>query len=370
MKRLIPAITITMMGLQLPVAAWGSRNNGPRSPNQNTQEVPNTPGLKRQDNRHWLIEADYLFWKPVMENSEFALKTTTQDNPAYTVTTKSVLKQPSFHLSSGVRLGLGGYSSDSWDVSLRGTYLYSGASRHPKIDTTEVQTVTPEWFTANNGVAGQRAVSQWKMNFYLLDLSIGREYFLTKRFSTHPFIGIRGAAIYMSNRNHYDSIFTVNAAPVTAPQTFKAKENIWGIGPRIGLDLNFYVSSEWAFVGGFAGSLLCTHYNVKEKFYGDALTGSTLDPIYLTLRQKNNLGRANLDAYFGVEWSHWFNSNNNRISIGLAFEAQQWFNLNQFFSLDFLNGGGGRANVANVAVNKNHGDLSLVGGTVHLQVDF
>ncbi len=359
---------LALLSLQAPIhASWTSKGK----PKQKKQEAPppNTPGFNVQDNRTWFVEADYLLWKPTLEDTGFALKGTGSTNSTTgAVVGKESIKQPSFEWSSGARLGIGGYTHDSWDVGFRGTYLYSDASKTLHADPTKNQIIAPQWFSSIFGTQGTKATANWQMNFYLLDFTIGREYFLTKRFSAHPFIGLRGAAILLKDHSHFQSNFQASAAAIFAvSDRFRAKQNIWGGGPRIGFDLNFYVCTDWAFVGGLAGSLLYTNYHVREQFKGFyAPTTTTIAPFKLKGSQSSNFGRGNLDAYFGFEWSRWFNKGQNRVTIAVTGEAQEWFNLNQLFSLEAVTPNNG----LDIQTDKNHGDLSLLGGTLHFQIDF
>jgi hypothetical protein len=370
MKKQISIISLlTLLSLQAPVqAAWASKNR----PDPKKDEItppPNTPGFKLQDNRTWYIEADYLFWKPNLEDTSFALKGTGSTNSTTgAVVGKEKIKQPSFDLSSGARLGLGGYTNDSWDVGFRGTYLYSDAHKTIHAHPENNQIIAPQWFSSIFGTQGTKATADWRMNFYLLDFTIGREYFLTKRFSVHPFIGLRGAAIFFKDSSHFRSNFqSSSTSSFAVSDRFSAKQSIWGAGPRIGFDLNFYVACDWLFMGGLSGSLLYTNYRVSERFKGFyAPTTTTIAPFNLKGKQSSNFGRGNIDAYFGFGWSHWYNNGSTRVTIALSFEAQEWFNLNQLFSLESVT----PTNRLDIHADKNHGDLSLIGGTLHFKIDF
>jgi hypothetical protein len=380
MKQFIPAITlITLLSLQMPVQATWSSKRKPLSKEEEKAQTK-TPGFNLHDNRSGLFELDYLFWKPQMEDCHFGLKTTETTDAAGTTTAKARLKQPSFELSSGVRLGFGGYSSDSWDISARGTYLFSDASKHTNANPSNGVVSVPNWYGSIFGLNGISAHDRWQMNFALLDLSIGREFFLTKRFAVHPFIGLRGAIINQKDLVKYSALYTltqlVGTLQVMGDTKFRAKSNIAGVGPRAGFDLNFYVARDWAFLGGLAGSLLYTHYSTTEKFFGFQVSSGTpqvLNQFNLKVKDSSNFGRANLDAYIGFGWNHWFDNGKKRLAVALAFEAQQWFNLNQWFALDLTSNAGALPttnNPLNIRADKKHGDLSLVGGTVHFQFDF
>ncbi len=380
MNKLVPAITlIALISIQNPVhATWASKNKDKAA--KEKAQAP-TPGLAVNDKRSFFIEADYLLWRPQLEDASFTIKeTTTTGTGSESVQMK--LKQPNYNLSSGARLGIGGYNSDSWDVGLTGTYLYSQSHKKVHSNTADNQQLVAQWIPSIFGNPVSRAIANWQMNFYVADFAIGREFFLTKRFAVHPLIGLRGFNINQKLKNKFTGIYQEGSstAPtaVTLSTKFNAYQNIWGIGPRLGLDLNFYLNNNWAFIGGLSGSLLYSNYSIKEKFNGfrdlEATGTLTISRFNGKIKDNAHLGRANLDAYFGLGWDKWFNSGKNRVAVSLSFEASQWFQMNQWLNLEISNFDDSIPNSLDrddtIMAEKRHGDLSFIGGTLRFQIDF
>lgn len=379
MKKIIPAIAlIALINIQPAEAAWTAKNK-----QDNSKETPQakTPGFNVKDERTFFLEADYLLWRPQLEDATFALKGGGTRNSGNGPATLNIdLKQPSFNLSSGVRVGLGGYNSDSWDVGLKGTYLYSQSTKtiHTPSDN-QLQQIIGQWIPSIFG-QGFKGVAHWQLNFYVADFAIGREFFLTKRFAVHPFIGLRGFDIEQKLINNFTGIFQEGST--TAPTTvslkgnIKSYQNIWGVGPRLGLDLNFYLTNTWAFLGGLSGSLLYSNTHIKQKVFGhrddEDNNFITLFPLSAKVKDHATFGRANLDAYFGLGWDKWFNQGKNRVAISAIFEASHWFQINQWVDIDvttFDDNNNNRGDFT-IMTEKRHGDLSFIGGTLHLQLDF
>lgn len=384
MKKFIPAMTlVSLLSFQASVdAAWNAKNKA-----NDKEVVPNTPGLNVHDDRTFFLEADYLLWRPQLEDTHFALKGSQVGGGGNSTGPQSLtfaLKQPSYDLSSGVRLGIGGYNGDSWDVGLRATYLYADAQKHVSANPDKKQQTIGQWVPSVFGEKGTKSVAFWRMNFYVFDFAIGREFFLTKRFAVHPFIGLRGFVIDQKLRNIFKGSFEVDVTSTTdidVPATgrFKAEQDIWGVGPRLGLDLNFYLNTNWAFLGGLSGALLYSNHHTTQKTFGHLTeTDSTglrvLNEFNIKAKDKSIFGRANLDAYFGLGWDKWFNKGKNRVSIAALFEASHWFQMNQWFDTDvtvFNNNNNNNGNDdTTIMAEKRHGDLSFIGGTLHFQIDF
>lgn len=382
MNKLIPAIAlVALINFQPAEAAWTAKN---KQKNSTEAAQANTQGFNVKDDRTFFIEADYLFWRPQLEDATFTLKGTGSTNSSGGPTNLDInLKQPSFNLSSGARLGLGGYNSDSWDIGLKGTYLYSESTKTIHASRADREQMVAQWIPAIYG-EGTKGTARWQLNFYVADFAIGREFFLTKRFAVHPFIGLRGFNIQQKLRNNFTGNFEEGSetAPteVSLNGTFKAYQTIWGVGPRLGLDLNFYLTNSWAFLGGLSGSLLYSKTHTKQKMFGhlDDTEDNiiTIRTINAKVKDHSTFGRANLDAYFGLGWDKWFNQGKNRVAISLTFEGSHWFQINQWLDLDVTNfdndnnGNNNRDDDFHIAAEKRHGDLSFIGGTLHFQLDF
>ena len=145
--------------------------------------------------------------------------------------------------------------------------------------------------------------------------------------------------------------------------------DVRGVGPRAGIDFNYYFASEWAFKGGISGAFLYCSYNVVQKTSGWQVVSSVTSASQFKLKDKDQLVRTNFDGYFGLGWERWVNKNRNRLSLALLCESSYWFGINQLMDLEQLTSDATNPNTVFVA-EKRHGDLSFFGGTLHFQVDF
>lgn len=314
------------------------------------------------DDRKGIFELDYLFWKPFQEDLNFAIRTTTSTEGSTTYQ-KYRPKSPSFNLSSGFRLGFGGYTGDVWDVKASGTYLYSQASKESIAQTAE--TLSPSLFPILAGQNGVSSSASWRLNFGLLDLTLGRETYLTPKFNIHPFIGIRTAWI----REKFGVKFkgTANSV-VTALHTAKTSttNNVWGIGPRAGLDSDYYFAQNWAFRGGLSGAVVIGNFSATQNLSSETATPGNV--LKANLKDHQEIVRTNLDGYLGIGWDMWFDNNSKRVYVAVLCETSYWFGINQLMDLNISDVG--TAPAQSVVAEKRHGDLALFGGTIHFQLDF
>lgn len=356
-------------------AAWPVYRNQATS-----QESYPTPGFNNEDNRRGFISGDYLYWVPHQDDLFYAASQTT-DTSSPVAETHNKYKQPHFDWSSGFRLSVGGYTSDSWDIGLTGMYIHSDAHSHTHVPPKAIGQIVPGFNTNLFSTDALKSHASNHLKFGTLDFSIGREFFLTQRFAIHPLIGLRGFHMSQRYHAHYLSAFTMIDLPLPATilkASFKAKNSTYGIGPRAGIDIKFYMTEHFAFLGGLSGSLLWGTYRVHQRFFGRESTIIVVDgvnefifaPSILKTSEKNASLRTNIDAYFGLGYDVWFNCDKNRFYVALLFEASEWFAMNQFndtFSTTPLNSSIATISIAGL---RRHGDLGFVGGTLHLQIDF
>ena len=94
----------------------------------------------------------------------------------------------------------------------------------------------PEW-PFNFAAKTFRDVSaNWRLLHNAFDLELGRAYYITKALSLRPHWGLRGGWI----NQKFKSCFSTETTHVDryTKCDFHAKNNYWGIGPRVGIHAN------------------------------------------------------------------------------------------------------------------------------------
>ena len=373
---------LSLLTLQTNVhAVWGSKKEKEKEEPKDTT----VQGRHIPDERRVFIEADYLFWVPSQENLIYASKAklSTADGSGNGITGISGrIKTPSFELSSGVRVGLGGYTSDGWDVNARATYLYSDTKSIHHANTAEGQALLPAFIPLVLGSIANKATASWQLNAWIFDLNLGREYFLTRRLTIHPFIGLRGAMFNQAFRTTYNANFSQSNGRTTVNEEhttgIRMHNDFAGAGPRAGLDSSFYLSKRWSLLGGVSGTVYYGQYQVKSN--GDGFNGDNngsantprIRPLTVNYKNKGHLVRTNMDAYFGIGWDHWYNNGKNRVYLALVTEGSYWWGINQLCDTDLTLNNDSNSNSNDFSSNfqKRNGDLGFFGGTFHFQLDF
>jgi len=357
----------TLIALSTQLHSWGTQTNlriqQPQPENKvviqpTKAEVHHEPP---KDCRSGLVEVDYLFWKPFQEDMNFALRLKGSSNDDDTrFRLKLRPESPHFDLSSGVRLGFGGYTSDKWDVKIRGTYLHSSTQKNSHFEDA---LLNPSFFPTLEGSSGPEAIVHAKLTFGLVDLTLGRETSLTKKFTIHPYIGIRNVWIRETLRGFFEP-------ELSLPSHYKYINNVWGLGPRTGMNSSYYFARNWSIQGGLSGAFVLGNYQAKQNLHSEIEGSNPIEFLHTILKDSHGIIRANLDAFLGLGWDYWFNKNKNRVYIALLCETSYWFGINQLMDFNSYQTDNGKTIVNGALINKRHGDLAFFGGTLHFQLDF
>ena len=324
------------------------------------------------------MEETYLFMKPYEDDNDYATKLTTDGSLASGLSMRMKLEKPDFDWYSGARIGVGRYlaNHDKWDISLYTTYFYANEESESSPNRSKGSLLTPLWSSSFDGGATHGKVS-WRLNYFTWDLSIAREYSLLKTFIAHPFIGLRAALIYKDTAAKYSDSFEDSSLQVSRSlkDRFKASDDFWGIGPRLGVDLQFNMRHGWSFLGNLSGALIYGQYNLHEEISNRVTTFGNQVKTKFHNKDVRYTVRANLETGLGIGWETWLNRHTVRLAPSVLFEATCWFDTNQLFvpkpTTTFTTYPHPPTfTTANFSNFRRQGNLILMGFSFNLQADF
>jgi len=143
------------------------------------------------------VTADFLWWK-AQENDLIVGFNQTVNNPAPDAAIGSVIRHnPKW--KPGFRVGLGfNPSYDGWDVYFNWTWYrnsntrnYSVTAAGPAVAGTVNQGIVSFWLNPNdNGIP--TASSRWRILLNMIDLELGRDYYVSCGLSLRPYAGCEG----------------------------------------------------------------------------------------------------------------------------------------------------------------------------------
>ena len=222
------------------------------------------------------------------------------------VSTKVYDLDPEFNW--GYFLGFGYMISDNYDVQATWQQLNANSS-----DTTSAVGADPgvaALITAN-GLAADldpgetfSAHSSETNDFQAFDANLGIYHQFTESLSSRIFAGLRYAKI----TSDIDNTYTTNAADIRA-ETFHENfdSSFSGVGPAVGMDLEYEIWDTIAIVGGFSAAFLVGDQDSKNDVYVDvqdiSFTNKTTTNTRIIPALSGKLGAKYEIPYSMNDWS-------------------------------------------------------------------
>ncbi len=255
------------------------------------------------------------------------------------------------HFRPGFRIGLGGNMGyDEWDLFLNWTWFKStarGSKQGALLTLWSHPEVSDE---LGNPQGATSAKARWHLHLNLLDLEMGRAFWVGKHCSLRPFIGARAAWIDQHFHIHYDL--------TTTPETdshLSAVSNFEGGGVRTGVDTRWALLGGWSFYGLASASLLYGFYDADfHQTWESQKIANARDGFH----QASSTAQLEL----GVRWDTYLHKDRYHIGLYAGWEQNIWFSLNKmnhFFG-----------NLSQGNLEQMNTDLTLSGGTFGVRFDF
>ncbi len=358
-----------------------------------------SPGFLSK-NGGFFITGDVLYWKAKQDNLDYAAEFSVNTATTPQIVAESIL-EPHFRWGWGFRIdaGYGFGRRDDWELDGIWTYFHSkgsGSTSLPasnKIGTPTTfssQEIIPSWGEFLGNFAFE-ASSHWGLHLNLFDFELAKNYFMSKRLSARPHVGLRGAIIHQNiDANYLAGLYITQRFLVGAGSggnfstSMNAKNHYSGIGPRIGTNLLWQFLSHWGLYGNISASLLYGRFNVSQKYSGLIVTHipSIIFPINATVpgSMQNHRHawrvRTNVDSGVGLEWETFF-AKTMHLTLGIGYEISYWFKQLQLMrtsaeefqdlspitgEVEFFDGW--------VDDREGDGDLAMQGWNFHVRFDF
>lgn len=344
------------------------------------------------------VQVSPFIWQAEQSGLDYAMKWN-NSTPASNNSGSGRFKHPHFEWDWGFKLGAGfNTCHDGWDVFLQWTRF------HP--DRSHASTGVTPFFTTTLGTAfpaavvyplllpastamgsatgpitstfgpGSGASMSWKFRLDLLDLELGREFFVSKWLTLRPHAGLRSAWLHQRSTVHYYNLTNGDGdtEPLVQIADMKVglKNNFWGMGPRAGLDAQWGMGCGWSLYSDFAASLLLGHFSIYESqepaiaFGGSPVVGSSE-----TFEEKYRAMRAAFDLEIGIRYQQLFCCDQYGLMVQLGWEQHLFVNQNQLTRLATVpTTAPSTANSYSFTPVTNQGDLGTQGVTLTVEFDF
>lgn len=309
------------------------------------------------------VTGEFLYWTAREDHLSYAQTTGTVTSGSAPTTTKGKAFHPEWKFRPGFRVGVGMlFDHDGWDIYANYTWQrFNDIKSHASPEGTTIL-VDDVWFI--NGGAGtssnffSSASSKWHLEFNVVDLELGRNFFVSRHLQLRPHFGLKGTWQEQKMDVFFNGVSSTTSNSVTTVFPFDSasynKNEYWGIGIRTGLDAAWHFTKSFSMIGEAAISGLWEGFEVSRQDFvhnqsRDTYTSSeNLNDNFHTIKPV-------VELYLGLRWETWFCCDSYHMSVEAGWEEQFWGDQNQFFQ---------------IVTETRLGDLSLQGLTVKARFDF
>lgn len=307
------------------------------------REITPTAGPRVAHGVDLFITADFIWWKATQEGTQYAFngfKTDSNVANAFVPASKGKTKNVAHDWAPGFKVGLGlNMGHDGWDIYAQYTWLRPSNSN--SISSSDPNNEIIGQYFANPGIfsifiGGERASANWDLDFNVIDLELGRNFYLSQFLTMRPFIGLKGTWQSQDYKWRFTSADFTLATGVDATGPYRVHQDldVWGIGVRGGFNIAWYMSKNWSIYGDLAWTALWSdYYELKRR---DVLDDSTTNTSVTTVNVDNDtfysvkyVGELEL----GLRWETWFYDDNYHFSIQAGWEQQVWINWSHFVEI-------------------------------------
>ncbi len=312
------------------------------------------------DGADLFISADFIYWRCHENGLGYVIKNNGGTFAGLGVggtLTGGQIKNVRPDWRPGFKVGVGyNLDHDGWDVFANYTWYYG--HEHSETFVPIGGTLIPAFTNPavmSPAMSANEAEAHWKLHLNVIDLELGREFFVSRCLTLRPFGGLKTAWLSQTLTTEYD--YLVSGAMTTLEP--KMSSNFWGIGLMGGLETEWKFSEGWSIYANGDIALLYGYYTLRDREYAITPTSKTTN---LKVKDNFTIGRAITDLAAGLRWEEMFSCDTFRLRIQGGWEQHMYFGQNQFIKFtDSLEQG--------VFVS-NQGDISFEGWALNVQIDF
>ncbi|NGX36935.1 MAG: hypothetical protein K1000chlam2_00081 [Chlamydiae bacterium] len=326
-------------------------------------------------NGDWEITVAGFYWRAYQPGMEYAIKNLVSneetDERAHLIDAK--FKNPHFDWDFGFKIGLGyNTTCDGWDFGVLWTQYKGSASSHEEAENDDNTTLLNIWSNFRSTDNGDPLFTtdmetHWKVNLNLVDISLGRKYWNSKRLALRPHIGIRIAFI----NQDYDIHSKGGSWSLVTPNVngeLNIDNDFNGAGIRAGFDTTWNFGCGWAIYGNFALSIINGHYNIDE----NETTRQAVEPhakqAVMEVEDSFRDSSFMTDLALGIQYSSLFCDCQYGMTVSLGWEQHIFANQNQMWRI--VNKEGSAGSDDDNSYHQRRGDLSTQGWTLSVKFDF
>lgn len=305
-----------------------------------------------------LLEVDYLFWKAQQSQMSYAMKV--QGGPILPqqvfLGSEYDIIEPCFKGESGVRVTAGYEFCDCGDTRIAWTHLNGSTSGSVAQNRGIIAT---DIFIGANDLSASTAADRWDFHFNTLDWELGAWWEPCDDVGIRPHLGIKFAKIDQVHLVAYTGLL-VTENVFNGSAVVSECNNFYGVGPRMGLDMQWGFCDNFALFAGVSGALVYGKFDTHDDVLNEPVHSQiSIVPANQTIIDISKRLVAEAQASVGFNWQACSRECAD-ITIGIAYEAQYWWG--QWRAMPSL--------VGAIASSPASGDFTTHGLTLQLGIEF
>ena len=294
-----------------------------------------TPTVAPRVQNGWdlALDADFIWWKAEVSGLSFAEIDRKVQSPSSSF-------EPGFKVGVGLDLDFDGWDAyaeytwfrEPWHKSCHSSKNHVSYSSFVHVNTSD---------GTHSSLILSDACSQRKAQFNIVDLELGRNFFISKRLTLRPNFGFKLARMLEKTN------FTQNEEGLSGFVNLDLRQTLSGIGTRAGIDTVWHISRTFGFYGDIAVTALWSsiHNHCTSHYRADFITTNnapkTVTQTILPV----------IETSVGLSYMNWFYNEAYQLYAKAGWEEQIWISYNN--------------NAPSGTVN-NTGNLTLHGLTLKL----
>ncbi|MCB1084138.1 MAG: autotransporter outer membrane beta-barrel domain-containing protein, partial [Simkania sp.] len=328
---------------QMAFAATDSSSSGSSKPRKPMyREITPNAGPRVAYGYDIFLTADFIYWKAKQSGMSYATTGILTQAPAapFEPLENGHDAQVKYDWDPGFKAGAGlNFWHDGWDIYIEYTWLHTDGSDSIARPNGVIPAFTlPPNVIDGDILNGNSARSKGHLHFNVIDLELGRNFYISQFLMLRPHVGFKGTWQNQDWRTRYDSndlqlrVQQGNPIPLSGPYRMHHHNIYYGVGFRTGIDMAWHFTTNWSIFGDVSWTAMWSRYRlVRHDTVDDDATGE---------KQRNMNTRSNFfDVKFigefqiGLRFEMWFADDRYHFQIQAGWEEQVWIN-----HMTFING--------------------------------
>ena len=248
---------------------------------------------------------------------------------------------PATRWDFGYKLGIAyNTTCDGWDIGILWTTFHSTSFKNLEVDFDDnhtLVTLLSSYAPIQGEVDFARQIkARLELNLNLIDLELGRFFWISRKLNLRPFIGIRGGKIGQNFKvEHFGGSWSPRVNPDQDPldNEIKIRTVFQGGGIRSGFNTIWNINCGISIYGYGAFSLLYGSFNVAHDEKNRLAISPYSKTHLMDTTSHFDASRAIVDLEMGIQWATHFCECKYALALKLGWEHHLFLNQNQLFSV-------------------------------------